>query len=29
VHPYGQAQVERRLAGTQIINAVPARLIEL
>ena len=29
VHPYGRAQAERRLAGTRIINAVPARLIEL
>lgn len=29
VHPYGRAPVERKLAGTQIINAVPARLIEL
>jgi Icc-related predicted phosphoesterase len=29
LHPYGRAQVERKLAGTQIINAVPARLIEL
>jgi calcineurin-like phosphoesterase family protein len=29
VHPYGRAQVERKLEGTQIINAVPARLIEL
>jgi uncharacterized protein len=29
VHPYGRAQVERKLAGTQIINAVPLRLIDL
>ena len=29
VHPYGRAQAERKLAGTRIINAVPARLIEL
>jgi uncharacterized protein len=29
VHPYGRALVERKLAGTPIINAVPARLIEL
>lgn len=29
VHPYGRAQVERNLAGTQIINAVPLRLIDL
>jgi hypothetical protein len=29
VHPYGRAPVERKLARTQIINAVPARLIEL
>ena len=29
VHPYGRAQPERKLASTQIINAVPLRLIEL
>jgi uncharacterized protein len=29
VHPYGRAQVERKLAGTQVINAVPLRLIDL
>ena len=29
VHPYGRTQPERRLAGTQIINAVPVRLIDL
>jgi hypothetical protein len=29
VHPYGRANVERKLAGTQIINAVPLRLIDL
>jgi len=29
VHPYGRAQVERKLAGTLIINAVPLRLIDL
>ena len=29
VHPYGRAQVGRKLAGTQIINAVPLRLIDL
>jgi len=29
VHPFGRVQPERRLAATQIINAVPLRLIEL
>jgi Icc-related predicted phosphoesterase len=29
VHPFGRPQVERRLGATQIINAVPFRLIEL
>lgn len=29
VHPYGRAQPERKLAATQIINAVPLRLIDL
>lgn len=29
VHPYGRTPPERKLAGTQIINAVPSRLIEL
>jgi calcineurin-like phosphoesterase family protein len=29
VHPYGRTPQERKLAGTQIINAVPSRLIEI
>jgi calcineurin-like phosphoesterase family protein len=29
VHPYGRTQPERKLAGTQIVNAVPLRLIDL
>jgi 3',5'-cyclic AMP phosphodiesterase CpdA len=29
VHPYGRSQPERQLGGTKIINAVPARLVEL
>ena len=29
VHPYGRTPKERKLAGTQIINAVPSRLIEV
>lgn len=29
VHPYGRTPQERKLAGTQIINAVPLRLIEI
>jgi uncharacterized protein len=29
VHPYGRAQPERQLAGTQVVNAVPSRLIEI
>jgi Icc-related predicted phosphoesterase len=29
VHPYGRAPQERRLGATQVINAVPLRLIEL
>ena len=29
VHPFGRVQPERKLAATQIINAVPLRLIEL
>jgi len=29
IHPYGVAQPERRLGGTQIVNAVPHRLIEI
>ena len=29
VHPCGRAQLERKLGGTQIINAVPLRLTEL
>jgi uncharacterized protein len=29
IHPYGVAQPERRLGATQIVNAVPHRLIEI
>jgi uncharacterized protein len=29
VHPYGRAQPVRHLAATQIVNAVPSRLIEI
>ena len=29
VHPYGRSQPERRLGGTQVINAVPSRVIEI
>src|SRR5487761_1595397 len=29
VHPFGRAPQERRLGGTQVINAVPLRLIDL
>jgi Icc-related predicted phosphoesterase len=29
VHPYGRVTPERKLAATQVINAVPSRLIEI
>jgi uncharacterized protein len=29
VHPYGRSQPDRELGGTQVINAVPSRLIEI
>jgi Icc-related predicted phosphoesterase len=29
VHPYGRTPSGRKLAGTEIINAVPSRLIEV
>jgi Icc-related predicted phosphoesterase len=29
IHPYGQSKAERALGTTQIINAVPSRLVEI
>jgi uncharacterized protein len=29
VHPYGRSKPERQLGGTQIINAVPSRIVEI
>lgn len=29
VHPYGRSKPERQMGGTQIINAVPSRIVEI